>query len=129
MAGEKPKKILVVDDEPDVASLLILMLSSQGYTVVAARDGGEALAMALAEKPDLILLDVMLPVMDGYKVAHMLKFDAKYRKPLIIMLTANVQDKGKENSLAAGADDYVTKPFDAAELLAKISLILAGKDN
>jgi two-component system, OmpR family, alkaline phosphatase synthesis response regulator PhoP len=128
MTGEKPKKILVVDDEPDVASLLVLMLTAQGYTVIAARDGQEALAKAHAEQPDLILLDVMLPVMDGYKVAHMLKSDARYRKPLIIMLTANVQEKSKETSLAAGADDYVAKPFDAAELLAKISLLLAGKD-
>jgi DNA-binding response OmpR family regulator len=104
------------------------MLVSQGYTVVAASDGEEALVKAHAEQPDLILLDVMLPKMDGYKVAHMLKFDAKYRKPPIIMLTANVQEKSKEDGLAAGADDYVAKPFDAMELLAKISRILAGKD-
>ena len=128
MPAEKTKKILVVDDEPDVASLLTLLLSSQGYAVIVARDGEEALAQALAEMPDLILLDVMLPRMDGYKVAHMLKFDAKYRQPPVIMLTANVQEKSKETSLAAGADDYVAKPFDTAELLAKIGLILAGKD-
>jgi DNA-binding response OmpR family regulator len=128
MVEEKPKKILVVDDEPDVASLLSLMLTTQGYAVVTAGDGEEALAKARSEMPDLILLDVMLPKMDGYKVAHMLKSDAKYKQIPIIMLTANVQEKSKESSLAAGADDYAAKPFDAAELLAKICRIMAGKD-
>ena len=73
--AESTKKILVVDDEPDVASLLTLMLKSQGYSVITAGDGQEALERARAEVPDLIVLDIMLPRMDGYKVARILKFD------------------------------------------------------
>jgi DNA-binding response OmpR family regulator len=127
MAEVAAKKILVVDDEPDVASLLTLMLKSQGYEVVAAGDGQEALEKARAENPDLILLDVMLPRLDGYKVARMLKFDENYRHIPIIMLTAKIQEKDKQTGMEMGANDYVTKPFDTAILLAKIKDILAKK--
>jgi DNA-binding response OmpR family regulator len=127
MAEVAAKKILVVDDEPDVASLLTLMLKSQGYEVVAASDGQEALEKARAENPDLILLDVMLPRLDGYKVARMLKFDENYSHIPIIMLTAKIQEKDKQTGMEMGANDYVTKPFDTAILLAKIKDILAKK--
>jgi len=127
MAEGDHKKILVVDDEPDVASLLTLLLKSQGYDVVAAGDGQEALEKARSEQPDLILLDVMLPKMDGYKVARMLKFDENFSTIPIIMLTAKVQEKDKQIGLEMGADDYVTKPFDTAALLGKIKAVL-GKN-
>jgi two-component system alkaline phosphatase synthesis response regulator PhoP len=127
MTDATPKKILVVDDEPDVASLLTLMLKSQGYAVITAGDGQEALEKARGEAPDLILLDVMLPRMDGYKVARMLKFDENYSQIPIIMLTAKIQDRDKQTGLEMGANDYLTKPFDTAALLDKIKVLLDKK--
>jgi DNA-binding response OmpR family regulator len=125
MSGTTKNKILVVDDEPDVLSLLNLMLSSQGYIVISATDGQEALEKARAESPELILLDVMLPRMDGYKVARMLKFDENFRHIPIIMLTAKVQEKDRQTGLEMGVDDYITKPFDTGELLEKVKKLLA----
>jgi DNA-binding response OmpR family regulator len=125
--AEKSKKILVVDDEPDVASLLTLLLKSQGYNVIAAGDGQEALELARKQSPDLILLDIMLPRMDGYKVARMLKFDENFSHIPIIMLTAKIQEKDKETGLEMGANAYVTKPFDTEQLLKKIKDTLAEK--
>ncbi|MCU0640540.1 MAG: response regulator [Candidatus Margulisbacteria bacterium] len=127
MAEPTAIKILVVDDEPDVASLLTLMLKAQGYTVVTASDGQEALEKARSENPDLILLDVMLPRMDGYKVARMLKFDEKYSQIPIIMLTAKIQERDRQTGLEMGANDYLTKPFDTTALLDKIKVLLAKK--
>ncbi|KPJ69875.1 hypothetical protein AMJ44_02100 [candidate division WOR-1 bacterium DG_54_3] len=125
--AEKTKKILVVDDEPDVASLLTLMLKSQGYNVIAAGDGQEALEKARAEVPDLIVLDIMLPKLDGYKVARMLKFDEKFSHIPIIMLTAKIQEKDRKTGLEMGADAYVTKPFDTMQLLEKVKEVLSEK--
>ncbi len=127
MGEEKKYKILVVDDEPDVLSLLNLMLDSQGYQVISASDGQEALEKARGQAPDLILLDVMLPRLDGYKVARMLKFDENFRHIPIIMLTAKVQEKDRQTGLEMGVDDYITKPFDTGALLEKVKAILAKK--
>ena len=118
--AEKIKKILVVDDEPDVASLLTLMLKSQGYEVITAGDGQDALEKARSEKPDLIVLDIMLPKLDGYRVARMLKFDENFSHIPIIMVTAKIQEKDKKIGIETGADAYVTKPFDTTALLEKI---------
>jgi len=123
--GEESRKILIVDDEPDVASLLNLMLKSKGYETIIAGDGQEALEKARHEKPDLIVLDIMLPRLDGYKVARMLKFDEKFSHIPIIMVTAKIQEKDKKTGLEMGADAYVTKPFDTAMLLEKINEVLA----
>lgn len=120
-------RVLVVDDEPDVVSLLTLMLKSQGYEVLAATDGQAGLEKARTEKPDLILLDIMLPRLDGYKVARMLKYDEKFSHIPIIMLTAKVQEKDREMGLEMGADEYFTKPFDTSVLLAKVKQILEAK--
>jgi len=124
MAETTTKKILVVDDEPDVVSLLSLLLKAQGYEIITAIDGQVALEKARGEKPDLILLDIMLPKLDGYKVARMLKFDEKYKNIPIIMLTAKIQEKDKDIGLQMGADDYLTKPFDTATLVEKVKAIL-----
>lgn len=121
------KKILVVDDEPDVASLLTLLLKSQGYDVVSAADGQEALEKARSGKPDLILLDIMLPKLDGYKVARMLKFDENFRHIPIIMLTAKIQEKDKQTGLEMGADAYVSKPFNTPQLLDLVKDTLVKK--
>ncbi len=127
MAETANKKILVVDDEPDVTSLLTLMLKSQGYNVISAGDGQEALDKARSESPDLILLDIMLPRLDGYKVARMLKFDENFSHIPIIMLTAKIQERDRQTGLEMGANDYVTKPFDTAALLGKIKDLLERK--
>jgi DNA-binding response OmpR family regulator len=127
MANTAAKKILVVDDEPDVASLLTLMLKSQGYNIISAGDGQEALEKARGENPDLILLDIMLPRLDGYKVARMLKFDENFSHIPIIMLTAKIQERDKQMGMEMGANDYITKPFDTAALLTKIKDLLEKK--
>jgi len=101
-----------------------LLLKAQGYEIITAIDGQVALEKARGEKPDLILLDIMLPKLDGYKVARMLKFDEKYKNIPIIMLTAKIQEKDKDIGLQMGADDYLTKPFDTATLVEKVKAIL-----
>ncbi|MFH1683818.1 MAG: response regulator [Candidatus Margulisiibacteriota bacterium] len=125
--AEEVSKILVVDDEPDVVSLLMLLLKSQGYEVVSAGDGQEALERARTWKPNLILLDIMLPKLDGYKVARMLKFDENFRHIPIIMLTAKIQEKDKTIGIEMGADAYISKPFNTPNLLELIKETLAKK--
>lgn len=128
MLAEKiAPKILIVDDEPDVVSLLTMTLKQQGFEVITARDGQQGLEKARGENPDLILLDVMLPHIDGYKVARILKFDEHYKHIPIIMVTAKVQEKEKQMGFEMGVNDYLAKPFDITELVAKIKALLAIK--
>lgn len=114
------KRILVVDDENDMLFAIKLHLETAGYEVLTASDGQEAFDKGRNEKPDLILLDLMLPKIDGYKVCRMLKFDEKYKNIPIIMLTACVQDEDKNLGFDVGANAYVTKPFEPEELLLEI---------
>ena len=119
-------KILVVDDDPNVQRLLQYTLKQEGYDVVIASDGAEGFRLWGAEAPDLILLDVMLPKLDGYQVAT--KIRAEEGTPAhvpIIMLTAEREVEQKVRGLRAGADDYLIKPFHPAELLARIKSLLA----
>lgn len=118
------KKILLVDDEPDIISMLKLRLEASGYDVITAADGNIAYDKARSEMPDLVILDLMLPGMDGYQVCRLLKFNEKYRHIPIIMLTAKSQKDDKDWGEKAGADCYLTKPFDAVELLDKIKELL-----
>lgn len=118
------KKILLVDDEKDLVETVSLRLKALGYEVIAAYDGKEALEKAKKDKPDLIILDLMLPKIDGYKVCRMLKFDEKYKNIPIVMFTARAQESDKELGLQVGADEYITKPFDAVVLLTKIKALL-----
>lgn len=127
MVEAVPRKILVVDDEPDVISLLTLMLESEGYDVITAADGQSALEKARTENPDLVILDIMLPRLNGYKVARMLKFDENYSHVPIIMLTSKVQERDRLMGLEMGADDYIDKPFDTAMLLSVVKKILEKK--
>ncbi len=125
---EKPKmpaKVLVIDDEVDFAEGLKERLEFEGYTVTVALNGQDGIELARKEHPDLILLDVMMPKIDGYMVARLLKFDEKYQNIPIIMLTARSLDEDRELGLSAGADEYVTKPLDFDELLAKMREVLA----
>ncbi len=123
MTGEA-KTLLLVDDEPDLRESLAIRLKASGYRVVTASDGLEALKTARLLSPDLILLDVMLPRMDGYKVARLLKFDQRYSRIPILILSARGQDLDKELAVSAGADDYLVKPFSSADLLARIEKLL-----
>lgn len=109
--------ILVVDDKPNVRTMLLEFMSEQGYRVVTAENGQDALHVARHEKPDLVLLDIMMPRMDGY--AFLPAFRRESNAP-VILLTARVEEQDKIIGLELGADDYVTKPFGMRELLARV---------
>ncbi|MBR0063705.1 MAG: response regulator transcription factor [Oscillospiraceae bacterium] len=116
-----PKKILVIEDEANIAELLRLYLEKEGYETAVARDGGAGVAAFDAEKPDLVLLDIMLPVMDGWQVLREIR--AKSKTP-VIMLTAKGETQDKIAGLESGADDYITKPFEVKEVVARIHAVL-----
>ena len=119
-------KILVVDDDANVQRLLQYTLKQEGYDVVVASDGAEGFRLWGAEAPDLILLDVMLPKLDGYQVAAKIRSEEGNASHVpIIMLTAEREVEQKVRGLRAGADDYLLKPFHPAELLARIKSLLA----
>jgi len=121
------KKILVVDDEPFLVKALQIRLEHEGYEVISAYDGLEGLNKAREEKPDLIILDVMMPKKNGYQVCQELKSDDQYKYIPIIMLTAKGQKTEKEWGERTGADVYITKPFEDKELLAEIKKLLKGE--
>lgn len=120
-----PEKILIVDDDVDSLKLIGLMLQRNGYEVVAASAGNQAIAKALAERPNLIILDVMMPDMDGYEVTRRLRSEAATRDIPIIMFTAKTLIEDKLVGFEAGADDYLTKPTHPAELASRVRAILA----
>ena len=111
------RKILVVDDEPDTVDLAKLVLEYEGYEVVVAYDGKEALAKTYEERPDLILLDIILPKLDGIEVCRALNADPRYKDIPIVLFTAKVLYTDKEEGFKAGADEYITKPFSERALL------------
>ena len=118
------KKILLVDDEPDLVETVRFPLEMEGYQVLVAHDGEEGLNQARWESPDLIILDLMLPKLDGYKVCRLLKFDERYKHIPILMLTAKAQEKDRLLGKETGADDYMTKPFDIDRLMEKVKFYL-----
>lgn len=118
------RKILMIDDEDQLVQMVKMRLEANGYKVIIAYDGMEGLKKAREERPDLILLDLMLPKMDGYKVCRTLKFDEKYKDIFIIMFTARVQESDERMGKEVGADAYITKPFDAQRLINKIKELL-----
>jgi DNA-binding response OmpR family regulator len=120
-----PEKILIVDDDLETLRLVGLMLQRQGYTISAANSGSQALSMAKKEQPDLILLDVMMPEMDGYEVARQLRADTELSQIPILMFTAKSQVEDKVTGYESGADDYLTKPTHPAELNAHIKALLS----
>ena len=120
----KPR-ILVVDDEPEAVELIEFNLKQSGYTVGTAADGADALKKARSQPPDLIVLDVMLPEMDGFEICKTLRLDPSTTKVPIIMLTAKAAEIDRVLGLELGADDYLTKPFSTRELLLRIKKILA----
>ena len=118
-------KILVVDDEPNILLSLEFLLEEEGYDVHVAHDGDEALEVAAAVLPDLVLLDVAMPRKDGYEVCRLLRERPSFRNLKIVMLTAKGQPLERKKGLEVGANLYVTKPFSSAELLEKIRSLLA----
>jgi len=121
------QKVLVVDDEEDILELLRFNLSREGYAVSCAASGEEALRLAKAEVPDLVLLDLMLPGMDGLQVAKRLKEEESTGNIPIVMLTAKGEESDIVTGLELGADDYVTKPFSNKVLLARLRAVLRRK--
>src|SRR5947199_7131008 len=116
--------ILVVDDDPDIARFVEVNLRSVGYEVLVAGDGEVALRLADERRPDLVLLDVMMPRVDGFEVAQRLRRNPKTATTSIIMLTAKALSSDKVLGLTSGADDYIIKPFDPIELLARVKTTL-----
>jgi two-component system alkaline phosphatase synthesis response regulator PhoP len=119
-----------VDDEKDIVKMLDYNLKKEGYKILVAHDGEDALDVANTKHPDLILLDLMLPGVDGLEVCKQLKLERKTASIPVIMLTAKTQESDKVVGLELGADDYVTKPFSPRELIARIKAVLRrGKEN
>lgn len=118
------KKILVVDDEANIRELVRFNLEKEGFTVIEAVDGVTAISTVRAEKPDLVVLDLMLPALDGLEVCRVLKKDVATSGIPVIMLTAKAEEIDKVLGLEMGADDYLTKPFSPRELLARIKAVL-----
>ena len=117
-------KILIIDDDVDTLRLVGLMLQRQGYQIIAATNGEQGLAKALEERPDLILLDVMMPDMDGYEVTRRLRKNPTTQSTPILMFTAKTQLDDKVAGFEVGADDYLTKPTHPAELQAHVKALL-----
>lgn len=121
-------RILAVDDEADVLKLIQIKLRKAGFEVLTARDGEEGVSTAMAEHPDVILMDVRMPRMDGFTAVGKIR-EQVHPAPLILMLTAEGQESDVIRGLGAGAEDYIVKPFAPRELIARINvaLIKAGK--
>ncbi|TMQ58605.1 MAG: response regulator [Candidatus Eisenbacteria bacterium] len=117
-------RVLVVDDEADLVRILQFGLEAIGYHVDTASDGQEGLKKARDLKPDIILLDLMLPKLDGYKVCRLLKFDERYKNIPIIILSARTQEGDQLLAMEMGANRFVTKPYDFAEVLSHIETLL-----
>lgn len=128
MMEEGKVRILLVDDEPDLVQMVSVRLTAAGYEVSTAYDGQEALDQVKRVRPELVILDLMLPKMDGYKVCRLLKFDERTRGIPILIFTARAQVEDVTLATECGADAYLTKPFEAKILLGKIQELLgAGK--
>jgi two-component system, OmpR family, alkaline phosphatase synthesis response regulator PhoP len=119
----QPPRVLVVEDERDVAELIRYNLSKEGYDVILAPTGTDALKEARAARPDVVLLDIMVPQLNGWEVCRRLKHDAETRNIAVIMVTGRVEEGDKVLGFEMGADDYVTKPFSPRELLARIRAV------
>ncbi len=123
-----PIKILVVDDEPDILDFLRYNLVKEGYNVVTASNGEEGVMMAQEEKPDLVILDIMMPKMDGVEVCRNLRSKPEFDKTLIIFLTAREEDYSQIAALDIGGDDYITKPIRPRVFISRIKALLRRSD-
>ena len=118
-------KILIIDDEPDIVETLTFMLEARNYDVISAYDGAEGLVKVKSEKPDVALLDIMMPGMDGYAVCNKLKSSNDTKRLPIIMLTAKGENEAVIKAHKSGADDYIVKPFSLPTLVNKLNKLLA----
>lgn len=121
------KKILIVEDEKSLLKLESILLKSKGYQVIGASSGTEALALVAQERPDLILLDVMLPGMDGFKVCARLKSSPETRDIPVVMVTARTKQDDIARGREVGADEYITKPFQSARVTSTIARLLGER--
>ena len=124
--GDQPV-VLAADDDPDVLELVTFRLERSGYTVLQAHDGEEAWSIIHEARPDLAVLDVMMPKIDGYELTRRLRSDEATRRIPIILLTARAQDPDVQEGFDAGADDYLRKPFSPQELSARVHAILGRR--
>jgi DNA-binding response OmpR family regulator len=118
-------KILIIDDEPDIVETLTLMLQARNYEVVTALDGMEGLSKVKTERPDITLLDIMMPGISGYDVCQKLKTNNDTKRMPVIMLTAKGENEAVTKARKAGADDYIVKPFNLPTLVNKVNKLLA----
>ena len=121
------RKILVADDEPNIVISLEYLMKREGYTVLVARDGQEALDMIARDRPDLVLLDVMMPKKSGFEVCQAVRASEELQATKILMLTAKGRDTDLAKGLALGADAYMTKPFSTRELVQKVAEMLGAQ--
>jgi DNA-binding response OmpR family regulator len=119
-----PKEILIVDDEPGIVVPVQFLMEQQGYNVMTANRGEDALDLIYQYKPDLVLLDIMLPGIDGYEVCEIVRLNPDYRDVKIVFFTAKGRETEIAKGLALGADAYITKPYTNAELVAKVKELL-----
>ncbi|OHC67350.1 MAG: two-component system response regulator [Rhodocyclales bacterium GWA2_65_20] len=118
------KKILIADDEPNIVISLEFLLKREGYEIVVAHNGAEALDRVHAERPDMAILDVMMPLRNGFEVCQDLRQDPEFANLRIMMLTAKGRDTEVSKGLALGADVYMTKPFSTRELVAQVKALI-----
>ena len=119
-------KVLIADDEPNIVISLEFLMKREGHQVLVARDGEQALAMIRAERPDLVLLDVMMPRLSGFEVCQAVRADPQLAGTKILMLTAKGRDTDVAQGRGVGADDYMTKPFSTKELAARVRTMLGA---
>jgi DNA-binding response OmpR family regulator len=128
MSGEV-RTVLVADDDDDILELVAFRLERAGYEVITARDGQQALAAAQEHRPDLAVLDVMMPGLNGYEVTQRLRAEEPTRDIPVILLTARVQEADVNRGFEAGADDYLRKPFSPQELRSRVQAIIARRSS
>ncbi len=121
-----PYSILVVEDEPNIIDSLSFLMRREGHDVRVAQDGDAALKAVAAARPDLVILDVMLPERDGFEVCRLIRANDQWQGIKIILLTAKGRDSDREKGMAVGANDYITKPFSTREIVARVRELLEG---
>jgi DNA-binding response OmpR family regulator len=125
IAMSKTPSVLIADDEPNILLSLQFLMKKTGYEVRTAKDGEEAMAEISRAAPDLVLLDVMMPKIDGFSICERIRANPEWNDVRIIMLTARGRDIEREKGLALGADDYITKPFSTKDAIARVEAVIA----
>lgn len=121
------KRVLVAEDEPNIVESLTFLLERAGFVVSVKTDGRQALEAALSDEPDVLILDVMLPALDGYEVLRQIRSDRRSENLPVLMLTAKGQQEDRETALECGADIFMTKPFANAEIIAAVEQLAGGR--